>query len=76
MLRMRMLFAVASVVPFFGPSLSAQAQKMDTRAARAECFRQANAAVSAIGFNPTTGDKNAVGMDAYRQCCQKMGIRP
>jgi hypothetical protein len=76
MLRMRMLFAVALVVPFFGPSLSAQAQKMDTRAARAECFRQANAAVSAIGFNPTTGDKNAVGMDAYRQCCQKMGIRP
>jgi hypothetical protein len=47
---------------------------MDPRAAHAECF--SHAAVNAIGFTPTTGDKNAVGMDAYRQCCYKMGIRP
>jgi len=76
MLRMRTLFAVALCVPFFGASLSAQAAKVDSRAARAECFRQAQAAVNALGFSPTTGDKNAVGMDAYRQCCYKAGIRP
>jgi hypothetical protein len=76
MLRMRTLFAAALLVPFFGASLSVEAAKMDPRAARAECFRQANAAVNAIGFNPTISDKNAVGMDAYRQCCYKMGIRP
>lgn len=70
------LFAVALVVPFFGALLSAEAAKVDQRAARAECFRQAQAAVNAIGFSPTTADKNAVGMDAYRQCCFKAGIRP
>src|SRR5262245_44831429 len=51
MLSMRMptLLAVA-LLPFLATSLSAQqaAPKMDkTRAARAECFRQANAAVQA-----------------------------
>jgi len=76
MLQMRILFGVALLVPFFGASLTAEAAKIDQRAARAECFRQANAAVNTIGFNPTIGDKNAVGMDAYRQCCYKMGIRP
>jgi hypothetical protein len=76
MLGIRTAFAVALVVPFFGALLSAEAAKVDQRAARAECFRQAQAAVNAIGFSPTTADKNAVGMDAYRQCCFKAGIRP
>jgi hypothetical protein len=76
MLRMQTLFAVALFVPFFAASLSAQAAKVDVRAARAECFRQANAAVANVGFNPTTADKNAAGQDAYRACCYKAGIRP
>ena len=76
MIGIRTAFAVALVVPFFGALLSAEAAKGDQRAARAECFRQAQAAVNAIGFSPTTADKNAVGMDAYRQCCFKAGIRP
>ena len=75
MLGIRTVFAVALVVPFFG-ALSAEAAKVDPKAARAECFRQAQAAVNTIGFSPTTADKNAVGMDAYRQCCFKAGIRP
>ena len=69
------LFALALLVPLVGVVMPAQAAK-DSKAARAECFRKANEAVSAIGFNPNTADKNAVGMDAYRQCCYKAGIRP
>jgi hypothetical protein len=76
MLSTRTLFAVALLVPFLGTSFSTEAAKVDVRAARAECFRQANAAVANIGFSPTTGDKNAVGQDAYRECCYKAGIRP
>jgi hypothetical protein len=37
---------------------------------------KANEAVAAVGFSPTTADKNAVGLDAYRQFCFKAGIRP
>ena len=75
MLSAKSLFALASLVPLLGAAIPAHAAK-NSSAARAECFRKANEAVSAIGFNPTTADKNAVGMDAYRQCCYKAGIRP
>jgi hypothetical protein len=75
-LNVRTLLALALILPFLGMTLSAQAAKMDARAARAECFRQAQAAVDTIGFSPTTADMNAEGLDAYRQCCYKMGIRP
>lgn len=70
------LFALALLVPLVGVAMPAQAAKMDSKAARAECFRKANEAVNAVGFSPTTADKNAVGMDAYRQCCKKAGIMP
>jgi hypothetical protein len=70
------LFALALLVPLVGAAIPAQAAKADSKAARAECFRKANEAVNAIGFSPTTADKNAVGMDAYRQCCYKAGIMP
>jgi hypothetical protein len=76
MLGTRTLFAVALLVPFLGASFSAEAAKVDVKAARAECFRQANAAVANIGFNPNAADRNAVGTDAYRACCLKAGIRP
>jgi hypothetical protein len=72
----RSLAGAALLIPLLGVGIPAEAAKMDSRGARAECFRKANEAVQAIGFNPTTADKNAVGMDAYRQCCYKAGIRP
>jgi hypothetical protein len=72
----RTLFAVALLVLFLGASFSAEAAKVDVKAARAECFRQANAAVANIGFNPNAADRNVVGTDAYRECCRKAGIRP
>jgi hypothetical protein len=71
-----LLFGAALLIPLLGAALPAEAAKTDAKAARAECFRQANAAVNSIGFSPTTGDKNAVGLDVYRQCCYKAGIRP
>lgn len=81
-MRMRTLFAVA-LLPFLATSLLAQqpAPKMDkTRAARAECFRQANAAAQAqVGMasaNPAAAaEANAYGADAYYACARKAGIR-
>jgi hypothetical protein len=75
------LFALALLIPLLGtaiPAEAAQAKKVDATAARAECFRQANAAVAAAGpgaavQNP---EKQAVGYDAYASCCRKAGIRP
>ena len=76
MLSLKSLVALAVLVPLVGAAIPAEAAKSNPSAARAECFRKANEAVAAIGFSPTTGDKNAVGQDAYRQCCFKAGIRP
>ena len=76
MLSLKSLFVFAVLVPLLGAAIPAEAAKSNASAARAERFRQANEAVAAIGFNPTTADKNAVGLDAYRQCCFKAGIRP
>jgi hypothetical protein len=78
MLRLRTLFALALFVPLLATSLPAQAAKakVDVKAARAECFRQANQAVNSLGFTPTTADKNAAGIDAYRACCRKAGLAP
>jgi len=56
--------------------LTRPAAKTNATAARAECFRKANEAVADQGFGANTSDKNAMGQDAYRQCCFKAGIRP
>jgi hypothetical protein len=82
MLSMRTVLAVA-LLPFLATSLTAQqaAPKMDsTRAARAECFRQANeAARSQVGIasaNPAAAaEGNAVGADTYYACIRKAGLR-
>jgi hypothetical protein len=76
MLSLKSLFAFAVLVALVGAAIPAEAAKSNSSAARAECFRKANEAVAAMGFSPTTSDKNAVGLDAYRQCCFKAGIRP
>jgi hypothetical protein len=80
MLRMRKLFAVALLVPFLATSLPVHAAKKDVRAARAECFRQANAAANAASGAPADpaaqSERQAAGMDAYRSRCFKAGVRP
>jgi hypothetical protein len=78
----RTLSAIALLVPFLAASLPAEAAKAtNIRAARAECFRQANAAAAAAGgiasADPAAqSERQAAGMDAYRACCRKQGIAP
>jgi hypothetical protein len=76
MLKPKCLFAATLLIPLLGAAIPADAAKMDPKAARAACFQKANEAVAAMGFSPNPADKNAVGLDAYRQCCLKAGIRP
>ena len=80
MLCMRTLFSVAMLLPFLATSLPAQAAKMDVGAARAECFRKANEAAANASVDQFgeggTPERQAMGMDAYRQRCHKTGIRP
>ena len=82
MLRTRTLLAIA-LVPFLATSLAAQTATKPmskSRAAKAECFRQAQAAAqSAVGMasvNPAAAaEGNAVGSDAYYACIRKAGLR-
>ena len=76
MLNAKSLFALALLVPLVGVAMPAQAAKTNSSAARAACFQKANEVVAAQGFAANTADKNAMGQDAYRQCCYKAGIRP
>jgi hypothetical protein len=79
--KVRVWLAVA-LLPFLATSLSAQQAKpmSKSRAAQAECFRQAReAAQSQVGMasaNPAaTAEGNAVGVDAYYSCLRKAGLR-
>jgi hypothetical protein len=74
MLNTKTILGIALLAPLLG--VAGRGSKMDAEAAHAECFRQANAAVPAQGFSANTADKNAAGLDAYRQCCFKAGIKP
>jgi hypothetical protein len=76
MLSAKSLFALALLVPLVGAAIPAEAAKQNSTAARAECFRKANEAVAALNVGANIADKNAMGQDAYRQCCFKAGIRP
>jgi len=73
-------FAFALLVPaLFALSISeAAAQKQSASAARAECFRQANEAANAVNLaSPAaSAERNARGVQAYRDCARRMGIRP
>ena len=75
MLRTKSLFALA-LLALVSAAIPAEAAKQNASAARAECFRKANEVVAAQGFSAGIADKNAMGQDAYRQCCFKAGIRP
>ena len=56
----------------------AAAQKQSASAARAECFRQANEAAATVNLaSPAaSAERNARGVQAYRDCARRMGIRP
>ena len=73
-------FEFALLVPaVFALSISeAAAQKQSASAARAECFRQANEAANAVNLaSPAaSAERNARGVQAYRDCARRMGIRP
>jgi hypothetical protein len=75
MLNTKSLVAFALLVPLMGAAIPAHAAK-DSKSARAACFQKANEVVASQGFSANTAEKNAMGLDAYRQCCQKAGIRP
>jgi hypothetical protein len=76
MLSAKSAFIFALLVPFFWTALPAEAQKKkDVDAIRADCFRQANEAVSGLKF-PSTSEKQEKGTSVYRRCAQKNGIRP
>ena len=73
-------FAFALLVPaLLALSISeAAAQKQSASAARAECFRQANEAAATVNLaSPAaSAERNARGVQAYRDCARRMGIRP
>ena len=72
----RAAVGLALLIALLGTAIPAEAAKVDATAARAACFKQANAAVDAVGPAAQAADKNSVGYDAYAQCCKKAGIRP
>ncbi|SHL02034.1 hypothetical protein SAMN05444159_4790 [Bradyrhizobium lablabi] len=76
-------FALALLVPaLLGLSISeaaaASRSSQALEAKRAECFRQANEAASAVLVtNPgATTERNVRGSSAYHDCAGRMGIRP
>ena len=73
-------FTFALLVPaLLALSISeAAAQKQSANAARAECFRQANEAAATVNIaSPAaSAERNARGVQAYRDCARRMGIRP
>jgi len=73
-------FTFALLVPaLLALSISeAAAQKQSASAARAECFRQANEAAATVNLaSPAaSAERNARGVQAYRDCARRMGIRP
>jgi len=78
MFNTKLLFGLTLLVPLLGSSFPAEAAKVNATAARAACFKQANAAVAALGSASTTqlSERQSAGYDAYAQCCRKAGIRP
>jgi hypothetical protein len=79
MLKPKFLIGVALLVPLLGAAIPAEAAKKNATAARAECFKQANAAVTALGTtgaNSSGAEKQSAGYDAYVACCKKAGIAP
>jgi hypothetical protein len=62
------LFALARLVPLVGAAIPAQAAKQNATAARAACFKQANAAAAATGnvFSTRIAERKSAGYAAGR----------
>ena len=75
---LKFLFGIALLIPLLGATVPAEAAKKDATALRAQCFKEANAAVAALGPSSAlpTGEKQAAGYDTYASCCKKAGIAP
>jgi hypothetical protein len=78
MLHPKLFLGLALLIPLVGAALPAEAAKVDATAARAACFKQANAAAAAAGGASSTqiAERQSYGYDAYVSCCRKAGIRP
>jgi hypothetical protein len=80
MLNTKSLFGLALLIPLLGAALPAEAAKVNATAARAACFKQANAAAAASGgasSGPASqSERQAAGYGAYAECCRKAGIAP
>ena len=81
MLNTKLLFGLAMLVPLLGAAIPAEAaKKVDATAARAACFKQANAAAAATGGASSSAasqsERQSAGYDAYAACCRKAGISP
>jgi hypothetical protein len=80
MLNRKFLIGLAFVAPLLVTAIPAEAakKKVDATAARAACFKEANAAVAGLGAAAATptAEKQSAGYDAYVSCCRKAGIAP
>jgi hypothetical protein len=80
MVKPNLLFGVVLLIPLLGAAIPAEAaKKTNATAARAACFKQANAAATALGATggtATAAEKQSTGYDAYAACCRKAGILP
>ena len=78
MLNPKLVFSLALLIPLLGTAIPAEAAKSNATAARAACFKQAHAAVAALGPASTlpNGEGQDAGYDAYVSCCRKAGIKP
>jgi hypothetical protein len=76
MLSLKSLFAFAVLVPLLGAAIHSRGGEGDKNQLHCGTCRQANEAVAAQGVGANIGDKNAMGQDAYRRCCFKVGVRP
>jgi hypothetical protein len=74
----KILFGIALLAPLLGAAVPAKAAKKGATAARAECFKQAQAAKASLGQASTlpNGEGGQAGYDAYVSCCRKAGIAP
>ncbi len=69
------LIVVLLVTAFAMPAEAAKRKYGGTDMARQECMQRAQAAANANPFAQMP-EKNAMGVDAYRQCAREKGIKP
>jgi hypothetical protein len=79
MLNAKYLVGLVFIIPLLSAAIPAEAATKDATAARAACFKQANAAAAAASSpsDPAAqNERQAAGYAAYVACCRKAGIAP